>query len=490
MAHAGFKGAAVGAAGVLLLAGGGFFVLAHTMSHGPRSAAAFVTPAVAHDAAAGSGPKLSAAVPPPVEFSPDVLFARNSPAVVRVIARGANFSVMLGSGFFISKDGSLVTNYHVIKGAEFIEVIREDGTTLFVEGIAAQDEAMDLALLKVNITGVPCLEIGPDAPPRIGTKVYAIGNPDGLTNTLSEGLVSGLRKQNNRLAAVQTSAPISHGSSGGPLLTADGIVVGVTAATINNGQNLNFAVPAAQVRQLIAHRSALVKLATAGTAPLDPAQTQAFSAVWSALERKQYSTASRLLADMRSGQEDNAVYWLATGFLHNELNNTDLAVEAYKTAIRINPELESGWYGLGTTYLKFKQNAAAIDAFKSAAKAKPRNARAYEGAGFACGAMGEFNKALGFFKKANEYSPEDPAPYGGMGMVYSSQKRYAEAIASCQKAISIKPDYAYAYLPLGLAYMETGKRSDAVTAWQNAIRFDPQGPSGQAAMAMLRLYRQ
>ena len=488
MAYAGLKGAAIGAGGVLLLAGGGFWLMANALTHGPKSAVGYVDQRTA--AVAPAVIKPAAPPPQPLVLSPDELFSRRSPAVVRVIARGGNFNVMQGSGFFISSDGLLVTNYHVIKDAEFASVLRDDNTTLFVEGIAAQDKEADLALLKVNTTDVPYLSIGPDTPPKIGTKVYAIGNPDGLTNTLSEGLISGLRNRANHLSAIQTSAPISHGSSGGPLLTADGAVVGVTASSLVDGQSLNFAVPASLVRKLIAQQGDLQKLASAGAAPLDASQTLEFAAVWDALDRKQYSAASRLLATMRVDHSSNAVFWLATGFLHNELNNTTLAIDAYKEALQINPNLETGWYGLGLVYLKTKQHPEAIDAFKSASKVKPKDTRAYEGAGFAYGAMGDFKKALGFFKKANEFSPEDPVPFGGMGMVYASQKKYAEAIESCQKAIAIKPDYGYGYLPLGLAYMQTGRRADAIAAWQNAIRFDPLGPAGHGAVQMLQLYRQ
>ena len=502
MASAGLKGAAVGGASVLLLGGAGFWLLGNTMSHGPKAATASVQvqPALRSGAdntlAAVAAPP--ATVPPPAAATPvaapaevpaDVLFASHSPAVLRVIARGSDFTGIFGSGFFVSSDGLLVTNYHVIKGAEYISVVRDDNTTLFVEGIASEDKNADLALLKVNVKDVPFLPLGPDAAPKIGTKVYAIGNPVGLTNTLSDGLISGLRNDGDRLVAIQTSAAISHGSSGGPLLTCDGVVVGVTAASMVNGQNLNFAVPAAQVRQLIANQGELRKLATAGAPPLDPSQTEEFAAVWSALDRRQYATASRLLATMRYEHENDALYWLATGFLHNQLNNTALAIDAYKKALHIDSKIESGWFGLGMTYLKSEQNTAAIEAFKSAAKAKPRNTRAYVGAGMACSAMGDYNKALEFFRKASEFSPNDPGPYAHMGVAYLNQKHVADAIAVLNKAISLKPDYAYSYVPLGLAYMETGRLQEAKAAWHNAILFDPFGPSGQAAREELKLFK-
>jgi Tfp pilus assembly protein PilF len=473
----GFKRAAIGAGGVLALVGGGFWLAHVRFAHGPKSASASMN---SRSASTLHGLVLESGAAPA-----DELFASHSPAVVRVIARGGNFSLMQGSGFFISQDGLLVTNYHVIRGAEFASIVRDDNSTLFVEGIAAEDKASDLALLKVNVTDVPFLRLAPDALPTVGTTVYAIGNPEGLTNTLSEGLVSGLRAQSNQHVAIQTSAAISHGSSGGPLLSAEGQVVGVTSAMAIDGQNLNFAVPASQVRQLIIHRGELQKLATAGAMPLDATQQERFSAVWSAIDRRQYATASRLLSSMKAEQRDNPVYWMASGFLQNHLNNALPAAEAFRAALRIDPALEPAWFGLGEAFRRAKRDPQAIEAFKAAAKLRARDARAYIGAGYAAGDMKDFDRSIEFFEKAEEFSPEDPEPYAYGGILYLQRKQVEQAIESCRKAVSLKPDYAYGYLCLGMVYECAGKHREAIGAWQNAIRFDPFSPAAKAARGLL-----
>lgn len=469
MGYAGLKAASISAGGVLVLAGMGLWLGGMTFTHGPKAASASQ-----HLIATESG-----------SAPADELFASHSPAVVRVIARGSNFSLMQGSGFFISRDGLLVTNYHVIRGAEFASILRDDNTTLFVEGIAAEDRDADLALLKVNVEDVPFLRIAPDAPPKVGTTVYAIGNPEGLTNTLSAGLVSGLRRRANSLVALQTSAAISHGSSGGPLLSPDGVVVGVTSAMAADGQNLNFAVPASQVRELMSNRGPVQKLASAGAAPLDPSQAQEFAAVWSALDQHKFQAASRLLASMRNEQQNNPVYWMASGFLHNELANTAVAIDAFKTALKIDANLEPAWFGLGEAYRHARRYAEAIDAFKLAAKLKPRDTRAYLGAGYAAGDMMDLTRSIEFFEKAKEYSPDDPEAYASGGILYLQRKQYDRAIESCQKAISLKPDYAYGYLCLGMVYESQGMRSEAISAWQNVLRFDPFSNAARAARALL-----
>lgn len=486
----GLKAALIGAGGVVLAVGGGVWVGSRLLTHGPRAASASVsTPSqVSLQPARVGAPATQPAAKLAAE-SPDELFAEHSPAVVRVIAHDSNFHVRLGSGFFVSKDGLLVTNYHVIGEADFASVVRGDNTTLYVEGIAAEDKDADLALLKVNVSNPPLLKIGPDAPPKVGTKVYAIGNSDGLTNTLSEGLISGLRTRANNIPTIQTSAAISHGSSGGPLMTADGVVVGVTSATVVDGQNLNFAVPASQIRQLMERKGEFQKLATAGAAPLDSSETQQFSAVWTALDKKQFSTASRLLAAMRDEQEKSPVYWLATGFLHNALNNPTLAIGAFKTALQLSPGSEPGWWGLGEAYRAAKRNSEAIEAFRSAAHLKPHDTRAYVGAGFAADAMGDDARAIEFFKKAREFSPDMPLLYAMTGLLYAHNKQPAQAIDFCQKSIKLKPDYAYGYVCLGIAYDSAGKSTEAVAAYLNAIRFDPFSADARLAKALLAKHK-
>ena len=142
-------------------------------------------------------------------------------------------------GFLISSNGLLVTNFHVIEDAHFASILLASNTTFFVEGVAATDQDNDLALLKINGTELPFLLLDKGDPPKVGTRVYAIGNPQGLTNTFSEGLVSAIRADEDQVRRIQTTAAISPGSSGGPLIGPDGKVVGVTTAYRGGGRLLH-----------------------------------------------------------------------------------------------------------------------------------------------------------------------------------------------------------------------------------------------------------
>lgn len=144
-----------------------------------------------------------------------------------------------GSGFFIN-DHMVLTNAHVVTGAYSAEIYTASGyyDVVVVESL---DTKADLAILSFGAAGETPLALNPDAELKPGQRVIAIGNPLGLENTLSDGLVSAVRMFEGH-QFLQITAPISPGSSGGPLLDLDGKVIGVVVATIEDGQNLNFAV--------------------------------------------------------------------------------------------------------------------------------------------------------------------------------------------------------------------------------------------------------
>ncbi len=147
----------------------------------------------------------------------------------------------------------LLTNYHVIRSAATATIRLDDGRQGFIFDVVMENEDMDLALVVVSNSkwsdskAIIPLEIAVGPEPPVGQRVYAIGSPKGLEASLSEGIVSGRREVANGVWWLQTTAPISPGSSGGPLLDSTGQVVGVITAARREGQNLNFAIPASQI---------------------------------------------------------------------------------------------------------------------------------------------------------------------------------------------------------------------------------------------------
>ena len=145
----------------------------------------------------------------------------------------------IGSGFFIDC-GVVVTNYHVIKGQSSIKIKLYNGEEYDVKYILGYDEKLDLALLSIPVETVFLLRNFRST--KVGETVYAIGSPYGLTDTLTNGIVSSVSRHSDDVKYIQTSTPINPGNSGGPLINAYGEVIGVNTWIYKDGQNLGFAV--------------------------------------------------------------------------------------------------------------------------------------------------------------------------------------------------------------------------------------------------------
>jgi serine protease Do len=158
----------------------------------------------------------------------------------------------LGTGFVVAPDGRIVTNYHVVRGAGEPIIVAADGREFKEVEVIAVDEPHDLAVLRIGAHGLKPLILGDSSTAKPGEHVVAIGNPLGLGDTVSDGLVSAIRDLPQQRRMLQITAPISPGSSGGPVFDDRGDVIGVSTLVIGGGQNLNFAVPINAVKPLLA----------------------------------------------------------------------------------------------------------------------------------------------------------------------------------------------------------------------------------------------
>ena len=177
-----------------------------------------------------------------VELTAKEIYARCSPAVFFIRTNDIDGQpYALGSGFFIDENGIAVTNHHVLENALSATATLTDGRTVNISGVLFFDAEQDYAVIKVDGSGFPTLKVGDSSAVVGGEQVYAIGNPEGLTNTISDGLVSNPRREeyHNR---IQISTPITHGSSGGALINSYGEVIGITQGG-KDVADLNFAVP-------------------------------------------------------------------------------------------------------------------------------------------------------------------------------------------------------------------------------------------------------
>ncbi len=184
------------------------------------------------------------------------------PAVVHIgswgLDGGKPVSLGLGSGFIINPDGYVVTNHHVVAGANQLRVRLFDGREL-VAVLLGQDDKVDVALFKIEARDLPVMPFGDSSRLQVGEPVLAIGSPFGLDQSATAGIVSALDRQialkpNDRL--IQTDAAINPGNSGGPLINRRGQAIGInTVAFTSSGGNtgIGFAIPSHAAEPILSH---------------------------------------------------------------------------------------------------------------------------------------------------------------------------------------------------------------------------------------------
>jgi S1-C subfamily serine protease len=190
----------------------------------------------------------------PDQFNNDPFFRRffgdTAPQPRQRVERGS------GSGFIINSSGQIVTNSHVVDGADRVTVTLKDGRT-FDGKVLGEDPVTDVATIKIDANNLPTLSVGNSDALQPGETVIAIGNPLGLNNTVTAGIVSATGRSSTDIGAsdkrvdyIQTDAAINPGNSGGPLLNTRGQVIAMNTAIIRGAQGLGFAIPINTVQKI------------------------------------------------------------------------------------------------------------------------------------------------------------------------------------------------------------------------------------------------
>ncbi len=215
--------------------------------------------------AAGMAPKKAVAAPALKTFTAEDLYKLYKPAVVKIQIKQQNILIGWGTGFFVSGDGSLITNYHVIRSAiksrSFrAEFVLSDGQIIrdFQIGRCQDSRQIDLCLLKLPVKPKRFFQTS-SYRPSPGESLYVIGHPQGLDFSITNGIVSAVRESPDHIQELQITAAISPGNSGGPIFNSHGTLLGVTSKFLKDGQNLNFGILTSEVetylRQTVSYAS-------------------------------------------------------------------------------------------------------------------------------------------------------------------------------------------------------------------------------------------
>lgn len=200
---------------------------------------------------------------PFIAFAADFtnIFKKVSPAVV-VIEGTLDGGRAGGSGFIVSTDGKIATNVHVLQGLKDAQVVLASGTKFDRFSVIAFDELRDLVIIKIPGFSLPTVRLGDSDKVVPGQEIAAIGNPRGLTQSVTSGIVSGIRDDPNGAAhkLIQIDAALNPGNSGGPIVNSRGDVIGIAVGKLKGAEALNFAIPVSYLKGLIADVQAALTL--------------------------------------------------------------------------------------------------------------------------------------------------------------------------------------------------------------------------------------
>ena len=342
-----------------------------------------------------------------------------------------------GSGFFVGHN-LIATNHHVIKeAARGTAKLVGQKTRYRIEGITAKDKTNDLALLKVTMHGINPLPLGDSDTVQIGDPVYVAGNPQRWEGTFSNGIISGIRERRTK-KQFQMTAPVSPGSSGGPVLNDRGEVIGVSAA-VHRGQetqNINFASHSNALKELL-ERSGLVR-------PLP-----------------------------QKNRIPSCHAYLTQGSKKVQMRDYKGAIVDYTQAIRIRPNYAQAYFKRGLAKIRLKRYVDAINDFDTAIRFRPDHVEAYASRGLARHQLGQYHITIADCNAAIHVQPDYAQAYRIRGYAEAALKRYEDAITDYDTILRFKPNDDIAYHERGLAKANLGQYQAAIMDYNTAIRLNP-----------------
>lgn len=397
---------------------------------------------------------------------PEEVFERAAPSVVvveRLDAAGKRNG--FASGVVVGP-GRVVTSCHAVSGTAAIQVrVRSDRLPTRLE---YADVERDLCQLEVEELNRRAVRIVAATQLKVGQRVYAIGTPKGLELTLSEGLISSLRPR-ARSFVIQTSAPMSRGSSGGGLFDDEGRLVGIAAFQYARGQNLNFAVPASWVLELpVRVRAAWAKAGLEATAeqPLG-------ARILALMDLGNYEAALQVAREWIQSAPAEALPRHALGRVYVGLKRPDDAIMALRSATKLKPDFVRAWIDLGDAYAAASDEDNALSAYAEALRVDAQSAEARRGRGVALTALHRYEEAVEELHRAIDIDRTYDAAWEALAVVHATEGRPDLAAAACRKGLKLNPQSSLLWYQFGLVQAERGQAMQAIQAYEEALRLQP-----------------
>jgi S1-C subfamily serine protease len=316
-------------------------------------------------------------------------------SVVVVMCYDNKDNVYQGSGVVINSNGYIATNYHVCKDGSRIEINHYNKTFKNVE-IAAVDTEKDILILKIPPNLLPPIGRGNCDSLKPGQRVYAIGSPEGYENSISEGIISGFRFDENNLKLIQMTTPITEGSSGCALVNTTGGLIGLCMSGQHEG-NLYFSIPAVDIYDML-DTSRIIASENIDT-------TNYFVEGSLASKKKDYEEAIFYFTKYLEKNLNDGEAYFNRGYAHLKLKEYKLAASDFTKAISFKPDNFVTYFYRGNSYYSLRDYLNAITDYTKSIHLAPGYAETYYNRGFANYKLRKNTEAVKDWKKAIELNP-------------------------------------------------------------------------------------
>lgn len=382
----------------------------------------------------------------------------------------------IGSGFFVQKSGVLVTNYHVLEGAYTAEIRMQDGSPYPVTTVLAKNQMIDLIKVQIDIPAERVTPVRRSLDrPAVADRIVVVGTPMGLDQTVSEGIVSAIRELPTGGTVLQITAPISQGSSGGPVFNRSGEVIGVVAFQATRGQNLNFAISLDGLEMLADDpQGRSITEWTLRNSDQGPALAASLCRKGARLSiAGEYAEALTYFQKAAEASPEDPNVWYGLGSCYVGLDDHQEAIAAYRRPIERDPDDATAQFVLAMAYKATEQYDRAVPPLLAAIRIKPEEIRPRFELGRVYGLLGQTKAQIHTYRTILDQHPDHMPTLLGLAAVLGGENRHEEAIALFVHAGEVEPENPLVHYNLGVAYSQMGRTDDAIDAYTRAIRVHP-----------------
>ena len=357
---------------------------------------------------------------------PDIVLKQKNTVVTIYVDDKNGKRIASGSGFIVDQNGVIATNCNIIvkwfeEVGNTLNAEIEGGVHFPIEDLISSKCENNLALFKIEATGLPAVKLAADYRLMQGENIFVIGSQSGLETTISDGSIRSIRGKDK---LIQISIPVTPERSGSPVFNTKGEAIGAVTFLPKKGKDLNFAVPlkgiAKQLDRYRKLRKQSVKIDTPSlvyiprTKPLTERKTMEIIPPLPPLAKGVKEDYQIKKAEKDA---DSANAHFLRGCSYDELNMYKEAIKAYQQSVKIKPDFAEAYVNLGATYYKLGRYANAIDAYKRAVQIKPSSS-VYNKLGAIYIINGKYSIARDTFKKATDIDPNNAVAHYNLGVAY------------------------------------------------------------------------